>query len=158
MYLHRPEWLEEERVLGELRVLAIDPGGTTGYAFMRCLPAKRTSIAASELRVGADQVTEFAVTVRRQVQEHRLDCVVIEDFIMRPQHHGDEDKHTIRIIAMVEYAINGLCPLYKQTSDVLRVITDERLKKWGYWVKSRKGDARSATKHALMWERKFVKG
>ncbi len=154
MDLIRPEWLWVPRQIDEKRVLAIDPGGTTGYAYMRCIPGARTEIAACELRVGADQCPTFAATVKCDAREHSLDCVVIEDFVMRPQHHGEEDKHAIRIIAMVEYAILGICPLAKQTSDVLSVITDERLKRWGYWVKSRKGDARSAVKHALMWERK----
>jgi len=94
-----------------------------------------------------------------------LDCLVIEDFVLYLHSRQTADRSglaPVRITAMLElanfYGIDGNMPLgltvYKYLArEAKGSITDERLKRWGCWIRG-KPHARDAMRLLILHLRK----
>lgn len=129
-------------------VFAVDPGGTTGWAFVAS--GERLVFESGQL-VG-DEITQTRELVRL-IRECKADDVVIEDFVLRQgiARSGAGSRRVtlspVRITAMLEYAL-GLSLPKQSAADAKTFATDARLRTWGTYVR---GDhARDAMRHAML--------
>lgn len=150
----------------ELKILGIDPGGTTGWAR---LVVPRKSIYGDEPRriiewewgevYGPEekQVDELAGLVRAtQGLSYQVGpAVVVEDFDIEP-HNRTRDREMlspVRIAAMLRYAqhLGKLqdAQIVMQGRQLAKgTATDDRLRHWGLYIKG-SDHARDAMRHAI---------
>jgi hypothetical protein len=106
---------------------------------------------------------EFDEIINEQVDECIELCQLwnnaaygVEDFALATNVRGREVLAPVRVMAGVEWALwsTGIV-IEKQMPHERSIITEERLRRWGFWVPGNDmDDARSATQHALAWLRK----
>lgn len=87
----------------------------------------------------------------------QISTVVEEDFILRERTQDRSLLSPVRVNAKVEYAVgaSGIIQpddIVLQSTQVKRVVTDERLERWGFWVPG-KPHARDALRHLLAFMR-----
>jgi hypothetical protein len=154
-----------------IHILGIDPGGTTGWAW---LTVPRASLFPSSVdgyvssRIvewdydeitgqEEDQVLELARLIREiQGLDYKVGpALVVEDFDNATNVNDPEVFSPIRIAAMLRYAVfRGEC---RDANMVLQrrglakgQITDERLKRWKLYPRTPGGHAADGMRHALM--------
>lgn len=132
-----------------LKVLAIDPGETTGWALFCNTTMDRHGQLQTSL------FPQAPVTLCSHIEAWKPDVVVIEDYRVykwKTDSHAWAALHTPKLIGVVEYFcyINKI-PLTKQSAQVGKgFCTDERLKEWGlYQVAMR--HANDAIRHACQY-------
>lgn len=145
-------------------VLAIDPGGTTGWAVMsvhaEALCAPRVSILNniehwSHGEIGgpeAEQVTQ----IMGIYEQWPGACLLIEDFILRKMLMSRELLSPVRITAMLSYAcfLGGYAYYLQNGGYAMSTATDSRLKEWGLYERAGgMRHARDADRHAITWLR-----
>lgn len=86
-----------------------------------------------------------------------ISTVCIEDFILREWTQDRSLLSPVRVGAKVEYsmAVSGVIKAdvhLQSSSDAKRTVTDERLKRWGFWVEGQP-HARDALRHLLLFMR-----
>lgn len=146
-----------------MRVFAIDPGRTSGFAVF---VTEKGVWAAHEVGLGGcgwQHLRRFrrgevgqAEALYVLIERFGPDAVVIEDFILDTRRASGKRSllSPVRITAMLEYELSGRMPITKQSaSDAKSVITDRRLKRWGYWTPA-STHARDATRHGLLFLRR----
>lgn len=167
-----------------MKVLALDPGGTTGWACASVWdddawgPGMIADIGSS-LMVGQIKVaseSENAYEIIKLIGALEPDVVVAEDFVLFPdrEHSSKRDGTTpMRILAVLDFfwwmatwgpdadrakARGGLPVLAKQMPGERTVITDEMIRKWGWWrTQKRQGGgphAMDALRHLIVYVRK----
>lgn len=151
-------------------LVAFDPGGTTGWAVMQIHPLSlvdgaypilnnvllwtQGQIALSE-EGESGMIHEMAWLCASWVGA----CILAEDFILENHSKARNLLSPVRLNAGLTYALwlQGR-KLVVQGRDVKAVVTDDRLKAWGYYVRAGGLEhARDATRHALGFLRR-VKG
>ena len=158
---------------GWATVIALDPGGTTGWSVMcvetDALCDPEISILKSivhwrqgEIAIGDEDDHVAALVELLAAWPHA--AVVIEDFILRKYLQGREMLSPVRITAKVGYCFNrgleGIEPpgrkiFLQQPSLAMKTATDDRLKDWGLYVREGgQGHARDATRHAITFLRR----
>lgn len=149
-------------------IVAIDPGVTTGVAWSLlgdlnqvCLDlltegnrgdvveVKARDVPWGELDA-ANTIVDIIEAVDIKVGVARI---VIEDFVLRRFTMGKEGLAPVRVTAYLEaeldHRLHCLDLIEKQgASSALGVVTDDRLKRWGAWVKG-KPHGRAASKHLI---------
>ncbi len=166
-----------------VQVLALDPGGTTGWCIITCPPDALLPEGPSVLRsvrrwyfgqvdcgstrgnlgnspyAGISTAGESAgaAVLARHIRNWPGAAVVVESFILR-QFSKDQDLLSPqRITAKVEQYLwlDGRNYFTQQPSEAKTSATDERLKEWGFYT-SEGGmqHARDATRHALTFLRR----
>jgi hypothetical protein len=138
-------------------VLALDPGGVTGWAVMGFHPEVMSGDPGYRALDNIEFWTagEFSGAENSQCDE-TLELVaswpsarlVIEDFILRKQSMGRELLAPVRITAVLEYEIRPRYWVKQQPSLAMSTVTDERQKDAGLWIPG-KPHARDALKHCL---------
>lgn len=144
-------------------VIAIDPGGTTGWAILQVHPE---SLFDPEVRI-LDNVDwwksgQFTGSEDQQAKDicdlffsWPGAAMVVEDFILRKMSKDRELLSPVRITAKVEHSLWLRKSSYflQAPSEAKTTATDERLKSWGL---HRPGEehARDATRHAITFMRK----
>lgn len=149
-------------------VLAIDPGGTSGWSIFSVHPNALVDPQVSIL----ENITHWS---HGQVDclEDELDgveglvelaeswpgaVVLLEQFIIRRFDQKEDFLSPVRITAAFDYAVRklGVHQTYRQQpADAKNSASDDRLKRWGFY--QREGGlehARDADRHALLWLRK----
>lgn len=123
-----------------MRIIAIDPGKTTGFALYDSLDDGLMS----------GQV-ENKVELYRLVRAYTPDAVVVEDFTPRPGAHSVQ-KDALHIIGGLEALIlvgEIDAALHLQSPGQAKAFgTDDKLRRLGWWVKGQ-DHARDALRHLL---------
>lgn len=142
-------------------ILAIDPGNTTGWCLFRHGAEYRGMRNIEKFGQIAKPGVATVKMIVKSVEFRRLsgisiDHAVVEDWRLRPTHRPVEsDIATVKLVGMFEYAFDEIglsCSL--QGSEAKAVITEARLKLWGYWLPHKERHARDAIRHALLFDRK----
>lgn len=155
----------DEDISPWISVVAIDPGGTTGWAVLMVHPEALTDPDTSILgniehfasgQVGGDE--------RHQVKEllELLDvwpeaAVCIEDFVLRKMLRDRALLSPVRITAVLDYAMwrAGRRTFKQAPSEAKGIATDDRLRSWGLYIREGGEEhARDATRHAITFLRR----
>lgn len=155
---------------GWATVIALDPGGTTGWAVL-CV--EKDALSDPDLSI-LKSITHYAQgQVEGSENTQILACcellaawpyaaVVIEDFILRKFQQGREMLSPVRITAAIDYLFwrglddidpPGRLVFKQQPSLAMRTATDDRLKTWGLYRPGQE-HARDATRHAITFLRR----
>jgi hypothetical protein len=136
----------------DFRVLALDPGKTTGYCYAE-LMGNKLWLTPGEREFSMFDMAAFLET---HVQ-NKLGHVVYEDFTFRNAVQRGTDLTPVKIIGVIELYAGQYEPMVTFTPQMPSIqgargyYTDLRLKELGvYWAHGH-GHARSATKHLLYW-------
>jgi hypothetical protein len=146
---------------GPLVVVAIDPGGRTGIAVMRCsyhtTPWNKLELLNREwvrLTMGPE---EHHRALYRFLEQHRTHNYVIicESFQDRPNKRVVELSSPEYIGVVKLYAQNEKVPVVFQGPSVVNgkehFWTDEKLQRADLWKNTSTTHERDATKHLLQW-------
>jgi hypothetical protein len=138
-------------------VLAIDPGGTTGWAVIGVHPDAMSGdpdvgvIANIEFWAAGqftgeenDQADEILALISHWPSAR----LVIEDFILRKQSQARELLSPVRLTSILEWAVRPRYFIKQQPSLAMGTITDDRQKAMGFWVPGQE-HARDGLKHGL---------
>ena len=164
-------------------IIAIDPGGTTGWSLMSVHPECLTDPEArvlenlhvhqhgqvdcgshrgnldTSLHSGISTDGEFGgvYDLAKFIRSWPVSAVVIEDFQLRQQRMDRELLSPVRITAALGYSmwLTGRDYHVQSPGDAKRVCSDERLKEWKlYDPVGGLVHARDADRHALLFLRK----
>lgn len=157
-----------------LVVIWFDPGVTVGWCLLR-VPLDRLldngQVAARpwvQFKAGQYKMGGTSANVDRALDMARVaDVDLCEDgdrfvlgaegFTLRMLSMDEELLEPVRWLAVLRDRLRGSGQALEiqGASDALRTITDDRLKAWDLWHSSE--HARAATKHALLYLRRYVK-
>ncbi len=138
-------------------VLALDPGGTTGWCVIGVHPESVSGDpdvrildnvefwSAGEFTGNEDDQCDEIVELISAWPSARL---VTELFTLRSRVTSSEVFSLERMNAVVRWAIRPRYMVFQQPSLAMTTITDDRQKAMGFWIPG-KEHARDATKHAL---------
>lgn len=149
-----------------MRVLAVDPGETTGWALWT---DDESDAGEDDLVLGNGWVTWGEEGPARGSHEENEvakglivalvdeDVIVVEDFILRPTGNARRSglspvRITARLEALAFSFDLDLTWVYQQASAAKGVVTDERLKGLGLWVRGAP-HARDAIRHLVLYLR-----
>lgn len=155
-----------------IEVLTFDPGGTTGWAWMRIPIVKlleQTDFASLYNAIEWD-CGELTGTENWQADqaigmvELRPGCgVVVEDFVLHKFNRDRELLSPVRVTAKIEYGVymlNRVAPggrthgyAVQSLSDANKAMPDARLQETGFWEVG-KEHARDATRHGVTFLRR----
>lgn len=136
---------------GNIHILGIDPGSTTGIAYITRGPggymeAMTGQCPPDEVLRSLDQTPPALIA--------HLEAVAIERYVItrRSMYGGPASTDPLNVIGVVqEWATQHNIPVVLQPpSDVKNLITDDVLKYFLLWIKARP-HARDAIRHALYW-------
>src|SRR5688500_3498673 len=158
--------LTDNRPDDGLQLMAVDPGGTTGWAVFwiptaNMLVRDLRILEDAEYRCGQatgpeEQQVKELIDVMRDIGDAP---VIIEDFILRQFRQDRGLLSPVRVTAMLEFAIwergwDAAHPIRKQQASLAKsTVTDERLRDWGFWEPGMP-HARDALRHALTFLRR----
>lgn len=163
------------------RIMAVDPGETTGWCTGIATPAKFELDAHGEINgrdlliagfelagePGGIYFEDRAVVycLMQILYDFRPQVLVVEDFVLRPTGIGSTERSGVsplRIISMIElWVFDILCEedhidvpevVYQQAGSAKRVVTDERLRALGLYKRGVR-HARDAIRHADLYRR-----
>lgn len=133
----------------EGRLLALDPGETTGVAGFTADAEEAVLTYANQIKtwpleVGVSQLTKL-------LDSQTPDVVVFESYQVyewKTSEHSWSQIPTVQVIGAVKtLLIQRDIPYYTQTAQVAKkFVDDEKLEKWGFWHKGMR-HARDATRH-----------
>jgi len=138
-------------VIGDsMKVVALDPGGTTGICFAS-IDDRVVTLIPVERRLDSRGMHWY---VESLINLHEPDfAIVYEDFQFRQGVRTGLDLTPAKLIGVIEiFEDTGM--LYKQQPSIQgkkAFFNDERLKTLNAYWPHGKGHARSATKHLLYW-------
>lgn len=134
----------------EGRLLALDPGETTGWAlFASAKLTQHGEIAGSNLEV----MIQVADLIRR-FMPRAVVCEGYRIYSWKKDQHTWSDLFTPRLIGVIEYVCasnSPTVPLYFQMAGTAKgFCTDDKLKQWHYYKAGQK-HARDAIRHGCYW-------
>lgn len=147
------------------RVLALDPGETTGWSVWdshdnsthyELVRAGQLPTWDKEAKPQTNKCIVPCVRNFRQfLDEVKPDEVVMESYRVyewKAENHSWSDVPTLRIIGSFEtWLHNANIPYFFQTAQVAKqFVTDERLQEWGFWLKGQR-HARDSMRHGLYY-------
>jgi hypothetical protein len=141
-------------VIESKRILAVDPGGATGFAFWEGSPLR----IENELLMQWQELDDDGLTTARTVEQEinkGLDILVCESFSLNA---GTMKKstagslQTIQTIGMLRWlAFVHAVPFVLQTpAAAASFSSDDKLRRLGWW-KVGEEHARSATRHLILY-------
>lgn len=122
-----------------MKIIAFDPGGTTGVAF------RNTNLETSDIELSQET---GLVPIWRMLSRVKPDAVVYERFLY--QRRDKVDLTPVEVIGVIKlWCILNNKRAYEQTpAQAKNLITDDKLKKSGLWKPSLK-HAMDAQRHLL---------
>jgi hypothetical protein len=134
-----------------MKLVAFDPGGTTGWCAMEFDSNEITEWDCGELTGNEIHQVDQAIPMMADNQ-----IVVCEDFQLRTL---SAELSPVRVTAMLIWASQrAIAPrktIYLQMPALAKsTVTDERLKRWGFWERG-SAHARDATRHAITFMRRM---
>jgi hypothetical protein len=174
---------EDEITYDSATVIAIDPGGTTGWSLIQVPPeaicesdvpilpniwmhqhgqvdcGSHRGNLASSLHAGISTHGEFSgvYDLAAFARAWPVAAVVVEDFTLRQMRMDRELLSPVRVTAALGYELwkTGRDYHVQTPADAKRVCTDDRLKEWGvYDPTGGMQHARDADRHAILFLRK----
>lgn len=174
---------DDEITYDAATIIAIDPGGTTGWALISVHPEALTDPSAkvldnihihqhgevdcgshrgnlgTSLHSGISTDGEFSgvYDLAKFINGWPSAAVVIEDFVLRTQRMDRELLSPVRVTSALGYCLwrKGRDYHVQSPADAKRVCTDERLKEWRmYDPYGSLRHARDADRHAILFLRK----
>jgi hypothetical protein len=148
-----PDWL--------YRIVAFDPGGTTGWCVMAI---HEDAIDDPEIRI-VDNVQFWTAGEFTGEEDDQADSIldlanswptarlIMEDFILRKFSKSEELLSPVRLAAIVRHGLRPRYFILQQSALAMTTVTDERMKSMGFWIPG-KQHARGAVKHALTWAKR----
>jgi hypothetical protein len=144
-------------------VVALDPGGTTGWCVFQCHPESLIDPEVLVLdNIDYWQSGQFTGSEDQQAADiFNLICswagcaVLIEDFVLRMMSPDRDLLSPVRITAKVEHLLwqRELTFFKQMPSEAKTTATDDRLKSWKLY-KPGEEHGRDATRHAITFMRK----
>lgn len=137
------------------RLMAIDPGLTTGFSIFDYVGEVHDSSLYRLNEAGIIVVNEFTGwdPIIDKIQQKNPSILVLEDYRIyasKSKEHTFSRVDTIRIIGAIEFVCkhDGI-PLVKQMAGMAKgFVTDEKLKEWGLY-KGINRHARDSVRHAI---------
>ena len=137
------------------RVLAIDPGISTGYVLAEVEDDYVTIIGYGQFKNSATGTAKWGAYT---MSTYAIDVLVLEKFDLRPQNKFLADLTPVKINAILEYVVNTDSDLavdivYQTPAQAKTLITDAALKKLGFWPTGKDvaqpdaDDVRDAARH-----------
>jgi hypothetical protein len=174
---------EDEITYDSATVIAIDPGGTTGWSLISVHPEALTNPHATilenifvhqhgevdcgshrgnlgtSLHSGISTDGEFSgvYDLAKFIDGWPCAAVVIEDFVLRQMRMDRELLSPVRVTSALGYLLwkQGRDYHVQQPADAKKTCTDDRLKSWGmYDPYGSLRHARDADRHAILFLRK----
>ena len=146
-------------------IIALDPGGTTGWSILKVHPVALidpeipilSNIEAWRSGQFTGNENQQAKDILEIVENWEGAAVVMESFILRKFSSDEDLLSPVRLLAKIEYGMWLLDRGFfkQQPSEAKGVATDDRLKSWGLY-KSEGGmqHARDADRHGITFLRK----
>jgi len=136
-------------------ILALDPGGTTGYCYAT-ISENVVILTPREARWSPGQLYEFLFGFMGEDQGRAKSHVIYEDFQFRQGIRTGLDLTPAKLIGVIEVFSerSQFVKFYVQQPSIQgdkAFFTNDRLKELGAYWPHGKGHARSATKHLLYW-------
>lgn len=183
-YRRRRGYIKDDEITyGETTVIAIDPGGTSGWSLISVHPqvliesnadifdnifshqhgqvdcGSRRGNLGSSLHTGISTDGEFSGTydLAKFIDAWPMAAVVIEDFSLRQLRMDRELLSPVRVTSALGYSLwlKGRDYHVQTASDAKRVCSDERLKEWQmYDSYGGLKHARDADRHAILFLRR----
>jgi hypothetical protein len=127
------------------RLLALDPGKTTGWAFF---------YNGTYYRSGA--IPGNAKQIKKLLDDSRPELVVIESYRIyasKAQQHVHSDVPTLQLIGAIRYICETATPtiptVFQTAAQGKAFCTDDKLREWGFHVRGTGAvHANDATRHA----------
>jgi hypothetical protein len=155
----------EDDDTGWASIIALDPGGTTGWCVMTVHPE---ALVADDVRI-LDNIQHFSygqfygAEIDQELEILKLleawpgSPGVLERFVLRKFLKSAELLAPVRVNAVVEFImatgyVGRFQPrpyVLQQPSDAKSTATDDRLKEWGLYRPDGQEHARDATRHAI---------
>ena len=141
-----------------VNVLAIDPGGTTGLAYVQFLVEYdddvRVCMGTSSFRSWEDEpwfaMNEVETMLRRPHPEHKLDAVVVERYVITPA----TLKKTAQYEALYQVGVllffgwnHDVPVVLQQPSVTKKLVPDASLKSLNWYRPSKGGHQNDAARH-----------
>lgn len=158
----------------KIRVVAFDPGGTTGWSIMETTlgALDDNTIPVHEILTGwwhgqivcndekIDNYEQVAIDAMAELITAQAAAddfaVVMESYQIRSKRTDAETISPIRFIAGVEQYVWDMCRyMAKQGPSEKTGVTDERLETWGLYLRDGQQHARDADRHALLFLKKL---
>lgn len=165
MSLHSLHPEEDDDLTPWTTVVALDPGGTTGWSVLAVHPE---SLVDVEIPILAN--IEHWAQGQSVGHEHKQEAelvelldawpdaaVVIERFVLRKMLRGEELLSPVRITAVLEFELSksGRVAFKQQPSEAKGTATDDRLRAWSlYRREGGEEHARDATRHGITFLRR----
>lgn len=175
-------WAKRLAEKGPWQVLAIDPGGTTGWAVVeeRKGADNNCAVIASGQLTGLekpgqwddphtpDEISASELAMVRRLRSHitkEIKVMVIEDFILvpNPKTTARSGLSPVRITARIQQMladdpVGSTRPLFFQSASMAKsTVTDERMRRWGIWVPGAP-HANDAIRHGVTFMRRKAAG
>lgn len=137
--------VQNDRVLFEEKLLALDPGETTGFAtYKECALIDAGQLDTKDFNKGIAAVAGV-------IDSFSPSVIVVEDYRIyswKAKDHTWSDLHTPQFIGSIRtLAALSSIPLLKQSAQVAKQFcTNDKLKEWGYYRKAQP-HARDAIRH-----------
>lgn len=158
----------------KIRVVAFDPGGTTGWSIMETTlgALDDNTVPVHEILTGwwhgqivcndekIDNYEQVAIDAMAELITAQAAAddfaVVMESYQIRSKRTDAETISPIRFIAGVEQYVWDMCRyMAKQGPSEKTGVTDERLETWGLYLRDGQQHARDADRHALLFLKKL---
>jgi hypothetical protein len=131
------------------RLLALDPGGTTGYALFTDLQKSESG------QIDTSSFPLAIVNLSRLLGERVVDHIACEDYRVydhKSDDHKWSDVHTVRVIGCILTLAyqKGITVSFEMAQQPKTFCTDDKLKDWGFYDAGQR-HARDAVRHACYW-------
>jgi hypothetical protein len=142
-------------------VFAVDPGGTTGWAYGKGIDLETLPGGESELDIIASEMAgdenQVAHDLYRIIQQVWPVAVIIEDFVPRKLDQSRHFLSPVRVTAKLEYLLWAAeCRWWRQMPALaMSTITDDHLKEIEMYQPA-KPHANDATRHVLTYTRMLL--
>jgi hypothetical protein len=147
-------WVEGDELLDGYQVIALDPGGTTGWALFQVHPMAMEGDPGIPVLSNIEWWTAGEFTGKQEDQiDEIIELVeswpnarlVTEQFILRQL---NAELSPAEINATLRWATRPRYWIPQQPALAMSAVTDARQKAWGFWVPG-KPHARDGVKHAI---------
>ncbi|AON97490.1 resolvase [Rhodococcus phage ChewyVIII] len=166
---------ELDKTNPKIRVVAFDPGGTTGWSVMETTleALNDNTVPVHEILTGwwhgqivcndekIDNYEQVAIDamaelITAQVVDVDDIAIVVESYQIRSKRTDKETISPIRFIAGIEQYVWDMYRYMAQQGPSEKTgVTDERLETWGLYLRDGQQHARDADRHALLFLKKL---